>query len=99
MTPARGATGVSPAIGQISVAYGNAAVVQFGVTLAPSDGSASLHAAPPLSGVFPSSGIVTIPIPVLKSGVTYTVTGQSIDLAHVACFTQVTGNFGSFTTQ
>ena len=99
VTPASGATGVSPAIGSITVAYGIATVVQPGVTLTPSDGSASVTGNPSFTGVLPQSGTVQVTIPALKPSTTYAVTGRSVNMAHVPCFTTVTASFGSFTTQ
>ena len=99
VSPAPGASGVSPTVGSITLAYGDAAVVNWGVSLTPNDGSAGMSAGgnPPQN--LPPSGVVTFPVPTLKSGTTYTVTGQNINMAHLICFTTVTANFGSFTTQ
>jgi hypothetical protein len=99
VSPAPGSSGVSPTIGSITLAYGDAGVVNFGVYLTPNDGSAGVWAgfSPPQN--LPPSGVVTFPLPALKSGTTYTVTGQNLNMAHLICFTTVTANFGSFTTR
>ena len=99
VSPAPGSRGISPTVGSITLAYGDAGVVNFGVYLTPNDGSAAVWAgmSPPQN--LPSNGVVTFPLPALKPGTTYTVTGQNLNMAHLICFTTVTANFGSFTTQ
>ncbi|MEA2688196.1 MAG: hypothetical protein QOD51_803 [Candidatus Eremiobacteraeota bacterium] len=99
VSPPSGATGVSPSIGSISVAYGTSAVLSF-IQLTPGDGSPSVSGNASFTGVLPSSGVVAVTIPALKPATKYTVTGQNADFAHiVGCFAKVTADFGSFTTQ
>ena len=99
VTPAPGATGVSPTIGSITVAYGNVNVLNM-VTLSPSDGSVGVPANEDYSGGPTASGTVRLLIPPLKPATTYTVIGQRADMVHaVGCFQPVTAYFGSFTTQ
>jgi hypothetical protein len=98
VNPASGATGVSPSIGTIAVAYGNAAVLDS-VTLTPNDGSAAVGGTPSFTGTLPPSGTVNVTIPALKPATTYTVAGRSLDFAHMPCFVPTLAAFGSFTTQ
>jgi hypothetical protein len=98
MNPPSGATGVSPSIGTIVLAYGNAAVLDS-VTLTPNDGSASVGGTPSFTGTLPSSGTVNVTVPALKPATTYTVAGRSVDFAHAPCFALTLAAFGSFTTQ
>jgi len=101
ISPAPGATGVSPAIGSITLAYGYWNLVFNGIQLVPSDGSTPVWAGtnPPPTLNTPGSGVVTFPIPALKARMTYTAYGSSENMAHLVCYTQITANFGTFTTQ
>lgn len=98
VSPAPGATGVSPTIGAISFTYGNPATPSASFTLFPSDGSASI-AANVTGAVTIVPGQITILIPALKPATTYRVTGATFDYAHVVCYTTVTADLGSFTTR
>jgi hypothetical protein len=96
VSPPSGATGVSPSIGSITVTYGSASVLDA-IDLTPSDGSPSV---PGTAAPNPSNGTAVVTIPALKPAMKYTVTGHNVNFAHiVGCFTPITANFGSFTTQ
>jgi hypothetical protein len=98
VAPASGTTGVSPTVGSITVAYGDASVLDS-VSLAPSDGSTPVAGNPSYTGSLPQSGTVAITIPPLKPATTYAVTGLKVNFAHlVGCFAPLSANFGSFTT-
>jgi hypothetical protein len=99
VSPAPGATGVSPSIGAITFAYGDPNLPFAQILLTPSDGSGPVMTIPTnFSTPPPAAGVITLPIPALKSATTYTVTASTLNFAHLPCFRQVTGALGSFTT-
>ncbi|MDQ6926922.1 MAG: hypothetical protein M3154_11900 [Candidatus Eremiobacteraeota bacterium] len=99
VAPAPGATGVSPLIGSITFAYGNADLPFAQILLTPGDGSNSVSTIPTnFTTPPPAAGVITLPIPALKPATTYTVTAFTLNFAHLPCFRQVTGALGSFTT-
>src|ERR1700736_2304300 len=96
ISPAAGATGVSPTIGSITVGYSQPGPIDWGLALTPTDGSPGVAASiPSQAQIDQSPGIVTLTIPALQSGKTYTVSGQTINMAHVPCYTPITANNGS----
>ena len=100
VSPAPGATAVSPSIGAVTYAYGNGALVQAPLVLTTVDGSTTFSAFyPTVTPPPPAPGEVTRLIPTLKSGTTYTVTVGTINLAHAICYVAVSATLGSFTTQ
>jgi hypothetical protein len=98
VSPAPGATGVSPSIGAITFTYGNPATPTASFTLFPSDGSAAV-AANVTGTVTIVPGQWTLLIPALKPATTYRVSGATFDYAHLVCYTTVAADLGSFTTR
>jgi hypothetical protein len=99
VSPAPGATGVSPSIGAITFAYGNSNLPFAQILLTPSDGSSPVSTVPTnFLSPPPAAGVITLAIPALKSTTTYAVTASTLNFAHLPCFRQVTGALGSFTT-
>ena len=100
VSPASGATGVSPAIGTIAYSYGYGALAQpepgTMITLHPNNGGADVRA------TFKSSanGVATAAVSALAAGTTYTAAVTTVNVAHiVGCDQPATGALGSFTTQ
>ena len=100
VSPSNGASAVPPAVGSISYAYSFNSLAQPGpvtrIVLHPNNGG------PDIDATYKSSAnsVATATVPVLASGVTYTASVTTFDLAHIAgCPQNANAVLGSFTTQ
>lgn len=98
VSPPPGATGVSPSIGALTFTYGNPLTPIASFSVVSTDGTDRL-AGNIGNSVTIVPGQLTLVIPPLKPATTYRVTGLTFNYAHVPCFTAVTADLGSFTTQ
>ncbi len=96
ISPAPGATGVSPSIGTITFSYSVDGIPNF-VSLY--GGGESVMPIAGTSPTFPANGVASVRIPVLKAGTTYTVGSGNVNIVHLICFHHISAQLGTFTTQ
>ena len=93
ISPARGATGVSPTVGTIAF---SGSFAYASVTLSPHDGTGQITSGP----VIAANGVDTATIPTLHSGVLYDVQPLTMPMPSVpGCTFQSFQYAGSFTTR
>ncbi|HTD37326.1 MAG TPA: hypothetical protein VK669_07420 [Candidatus Limnocylindrales bacterium] len=100
ISPANGATGVSPSVGQITFTVGSPDLQGTApgtvVTLTPASGGAVLRQP---DSVITTNGVSSSVIPQLQSGTTYAVTVSATPALPGGCAGSVSASLGSFTTQ
>ena len=98
VSPANGATGVSPSVGRITFTVSSPELQGPGVlvTLTPSGGGGTVRQP---DSVITGNGISSSVIPTLASGTTYAVTVSATPQISAACQGFVSAALGSFTTQ
>jgi len=100
ISPANGATGVSPSVGQITFTVASpdlhGAAPGTVVTLTPAGGGTVLRQP---DSVITANGVSSSVIPQLQSGTTYAVTVSAAPTLPGGCAGAVSASLGSFTTQ
>ena len=100
ISPANGATGVSPSVGRITFTVASPDLQGSApgtvVTLTPAGGGAVLRQP---DSVITTNGVSSSVIPQLQSGTTYAVTVSAAPTLPGGCTGAVSASLGSFTTQ